>query len=539
MQARSAARSGWSEAAVLALARRGRRALPRARHRRVARGARPRRRSSRRCGQAGCPRSALVEAAHRVAASHAPTPAAGGDGSLAEVGLAAARRGAAGDRALSASGWAAARRRARGNHLGRGRAALARPRRDPPRARRRRRDGSHRPLGVPGAAAVRGTSRPPPGGRRRGTSTATPGSETPSRPSRPRDSRTVIVDVGYPSREPLPGCGVVTTFGAGRASLTAAAERLTQGSTALHRGLVDAVAAELVELGREQVARARRLARRRDGLAVDPHRRSPRSRSGVSGRLALAGASAASRRRAPRPRAAPPRAASRSSAIPGHSSASRRRHGSVREKAMSETATRSNSGASRAYAAGCRPPLGRVDDEPVGDAGDLRELVRTPRPARRASGRTRAGRRRAAAARSSRDGAPRCRAGGARSPRRAPRARAPAAGSPSAPTDASIFAAAAAAGDEEDRARRVALEQPGERRPRLRAPLRRAPDEVRHRARPQLGHRRRRPRAPRSWPSLRSISATTPTPPPNAGARSGRRGGSGRPPSSAPSVPLA
>jgi len=36
----------------------------------------------------------------------------------------------------------------------------------------------------------------------------------------------VVVDVGYPSREPLCAPRVVTTFGAGKASLTAAAESL-------------------------------------------------------------------------------------------------------------------------------------------------------------------------------------------------------------------------------------------------------------------------------------------------------------------------
>ncbi len=38
------------------------------------------------------------------------------------------------------------------------------------------------------------------------------------------DSRTVVVDVGYPSRTPLAAARCVTTFGAGRASLVAAAE---------------------------------------------------------------------------------------------------------------------------------------------------------------------------------------------------------------------------------------------------------------------------------------------------------------------------
>ena len=110
----------------------------------------------------------------------------------------------------------------------------------------------------------------------RGTSTGTPGSASAVAAIAAADPRTVIVDVGYPSREPLPARGVVTTFGAGRASLTAAAERLTQ-LTALTARLVDAVAAELVELGGEQVARARGIPRRRDRLAVHPHRAHLRS----------------------------------------------------------------------------------------------------------------------------------------------------------------------------------------------------------------------------------------------------------------------
>ena len=80
----------------------------------------------------------------------------------------------------------------------------------------------------PVPAAVAGTSRSPPGGGRAGTSTGTHGSATAVAAIAAADPRTVIVDVGYPSREPLPARGVVTTFGAGRASLTAAAERLTQ-----------------------------------------------------------------------------------------------------------------------------------------------------------------------------------------------------------------------------------------------------------------------------------------------------------------------
>ena len=70
--------------------------------------------------------------------------------------------------------------------------------------------------------------------------------------------RGVVVDVGYPtSGAPAGGAGRVTTFGAGRASLLAAAELLL-GARPLDgadRGFVDAVATELIELGREQLAR--------------------------------------------------------------------------------------------------------------------------------------------------------------------------------------------------------------------------------------------------------------------------------------------
>jgi hypothetical protein len=40
------------------------------------------------------------------------------------------------------------------------------------------------------------------------------------------DGRAVVVDAGYPAQAALPGARTVTTFGSGRASLTAAAELL-------------------------------------------------------------------------------------------------------------------------------------------------------------------------------------------------------------------------------------------------------------------------------------------------------------------------
>ena len=173
--------------------------------------------------------------------------------------------------------------------------------------------------------------------------------------------------------------------------------------------------------------------------------------------------------------------------ISGQSSASRRRQGSVRENAMSETATLSNSSSRQRVGLRDVAPLRRVDDETVGDADDLGEGHASP-----------AG----LAAPAAEDGQvgdeqrqhdrARVVGGGASQPeldhlrehlarealelevlqlharldlRLAPRAR-----------------------DQEDRAGGMALEQAGEGRARLRAPLGRAPHDVRHRARAQVGH---------------------------------------------------
>ena len=143
-------------------------------------------------------------------------------------------------------------------------------------------------------------------------------------------------------------------------------------------------------------------------------------------------------------------------------------------------------GQSRAYAAGAVRHSDESTTSLSGDAGDLRELVRFPG---------------GLAAPPAEDGevgdeqrqhdrggmvGPRCRAGGARSPRRAPRAR----GHGTWKSLSSAGARSAArgrAGDEEDRACRMPFAQPGQRRPRRRPPSGRAPDEVGHRARPQLG----------------------------------------------------
>jgi beta-N-acetylhexosaminidase len=171
----------------------------------------------------------LAEATGRVAASHAPPPAVNRAGSLGEVGLAAARRalqvagdpGAAGpvlvlelEGTLSVAAGPPAHDLAdvlRGLgadadtlHLGPSdltgvvAAVQARPGRRPVVVVR---DVDRHPWQRTAAAAV---------------AAADPGA--------------VVVDVGYPSGEPLCAPRVVTTFGAGRASLTAAAELLMRES---------------------------------------------------------------------------------------------------------------------------------------------------------------------------------------------------------------------------------------------------------------------------------------------------------------------
>ena len=133
-----------------------------------------------------------------------------------------------------------------------------------------------------------------------------------------------------------------------------------------------------------------------------------------------------------------------------------------------------------------------------------------------------------------RDAGRRRRAAVARSPRRAPRARGPAAAKSFSSARASIFASPPGLGNEEDRPGRMPLEQAGERRARLRQPLRRAPDDVGHRARAAARASRRPPRAHAAAPAGARCRRRRPSARPSAGARSGRRGGSGRPPPSAP-----
>ena len=168
----------------------------------------------------------LAEAAVRVASSHAPSPLAGGERPpLAVLGLEAARR------ALRVEGEVGSAqptlvRRARRHDVRRGRAALSRSRVDHARSSAR--------TSSPSTSRKAG-KRPRPPSRHPGRRPVVVVRDVDRHPWQRAavativgaDARAVVVDVGYPSRDELPrGAGSVTTFGAGRASLTAAAERL-------------------------------------------------------------------------------------------------------------------------------------------------------------------------------------------------------------------------------------------------------------------------------------------------------------------------
>ena len=218
--------------------------------------------------------------------------------------------------------------------------------------------------------------------------------------------------------------------------------------------------------------------------------------------------------------------------ISGQSSASRRRHGSVRENAMSETATLSNR--SHEPGVGLRhiAPFRRVDDETVGDADDLGK-GHAP-PARLAAPAAEHGQvgdeqRQHDRARVLRGGAS---AAGARSPPRAPRARGPAAGSPSAPPACRSSPRCPGTGSGRSSGRDGARAgRQGSRAP-SRA-TRRAPHDVRHRARAQVG-RAVVVLARAQAPQLALDVGDDAHDPPSGGARSARRGGSDRPPQPAP-----
>ena len=154
---------------------------------------------------------------------------------------------------------------------------------------------------------------------------------------------------------------------------------------------------------------------------------------------------------------------------------------------MSETAVRSNSEASSTYAAGGRAPLARVDHEPVRDVENLLQLDRPPlglAPPAAEDGQIgdeqrrddRAGMMDRIATEPDLD---HLRENLVRHPGQLEALQLGA---------RDDLALAARLGDQEDRPRRVALGQARERHLRLRMPLRRAPDDVRHRARAELRH---------------------------------------------------
>ena len=145
------------------------------------------------------------------------------------------------------------------------------------------------------------------------------------------------------------------------------------------RGLVDRVAA--------RSARARRRGRRSASAArpagttrARRRARSPRAARPRRARRRRRGrAASAASRRAGTPAARVPRTRiERTSAMPGQSEASSARQRPVRAHAMSDTATAGKTSASSRVVAGQVAPLGRVDDQPVGDVDELLQLRRRP-----------------------------------------------------------------------------------------------------------------------------------------------------------------
>ena len=231
--------------------------------------------------------SRVAEAAGRVASSHVPVAAARAADAppFAELGLAAARR------ALLVRGH---RRRRHGRCCWS--TSRARPR-SPPGSRHT----ISRPiLGELGADVEaihdhgeRGStrrSRPFTRARIAGrwsssaTSTGIPGSSDAAAAILAADRRRGRrrCRLSGPEPQPTPVNGRITTFGSGRASLDGRRRAAARGTRdelrapLRHDGpdcsLVDGVAAELIELGGEELAPVEQLARRLDGLAVDPHR---------------------------------------------------------------------------------------------------------------------------------------------------------------------------------------------------------------------------------------------------------------------------
>ena len=166
----------------------------------------------------------------------------------------------------------------------------------------------------------------------------------------------------------------------------------------------------------------------------------------------------------------------------GQSAASRPRHARLRPQAMSETAIRSKRRCELPVGGGQPAPLGRVDDEPVADVDELLELRLPPRrqPAPAAEGRQvgdqerlhdRAGTQRLLAAEAELDHLRADLTLGAGDREALER-----------DLDADRVGTARVR-EEQDRARRVQLLEPGQRPARRGRPLRRRPGDVRHHAR--------------------------------------------------------
>jgi len=171
----------------------------------------------------------LAEAAGRVSGSHAPALTEEGDGPLGDVGLAAARR------ALQVAGNVGADGPLLVVELEGTLSVAAGPQRHDLTGvlRELGADAETLQLGCSDLSGVVAAVQARPGRRpivvvrdvdRHSWQRCAASAVAAADPS------AVVVDVGYPSAEPLCAPRVVTTFGSGRASLTAAAEVLTQGS---------------------------------------------------------------------------------------------------------------------------------------------------------------------------------------------------------------------------------------------------------------------------------------------------------------------
>ncbi len=231
MQAVSAT-VGMEEGAVLALRRRSRRPLPRARHRRGPRRPRPDGDRRARCGRAGWARSGSPrpqrESRHRTR-QRLSTETVGP--SFAALGLDAARRALRSEGTVAVQGPVLVVELAGTLSVAAG-PPVTRSRVDHARARRRRRHVPSRPgrVGRRGRRSSQATRDAAPSSSFV-TSTATRGSRMRSPPfSRPATAESSSTSAIPAAGAPAGGAGRVTTFGAGRASLLAAAELLLGGA---------------------------------------------------------------------------------------------------------------------------------------------------------------------------------------------------------------------------------------------------------------------------------------------------------------------